>query len=72
MFMLAWFTWPAGGWEGGVAKVGQERSSQTNLGLRLEFIAEVRRAIGKGSAHPNMVKGWRQKVSSAEALLMPL
>jgi hypothetical protein len=34
------------------------------LGLRLEFVAEVRRAVGKGSARPNMVKGRRRKVSS--------
>ncbi|KAJ7794115.1 hypothetical protein B0H14DRAFT_2622180 [Mycena olivaceomarginata] len=54
----------AGGREGGVVEVGEERDSQTNLGLRLEFVAEVRRAVGKGSARPNMVKGRRRKVSS--------
>ncbi|KAJ7346243.1 hypothetical protein DFH08DRAFT_810074 [Mycena albidolilacea] len=43
-----------GGREDGVAEVGEERGSQTNLGLRLEFVAEVRRAVGKGSARPNM------------------
>jgi hypothetical protein len=58
--------WRAGWRKGGVAEVGEERGCQTNLGLRLEFVAEVRRAVGKGSARPNMVKGRRRKVSSAD------
>jgi hypothetical protein len=37
-------------------EVGEERQPN-KLGLQLEFVAEVRRAVGKGGAHPNIVKG---------------
>ncbi|KAJ7866196.1 hypothetical protein B0H14DRAFT_2573474 [Mycena olivaceomarginata] len=73
MFMVAWFVkrGMAGGAGGWCREGWEERGSQTNLGLRLEFVAEVRRAVGKGSARPNMVKGRRRKVSS-EYLHIPL
>jgi hypothetical protein len=45
-------------------RVGKRGSQTKGLWLRLEFVAKVRHAVGKGGAHPNMVKGWRRKVSS--------
>jgi hypothetical protein len=55
----------AGGREVGVVEVVEEEAAkQKAWGFRLEFVAEVRRAVGKGSARPNMVKGRRRKVSS--------
>jgi hypothetical protein len=49
-----------------VLRVCWGRESQPNklFGLQLEFVAEVRCAVGKGGARPNKVKGQRQKVSS--------
>jgi hypothetical protein len=64
MLMLAWFVKRgiAGGREGGVAGEGRGRESLPNkaLGLRLEFVAEVRRAVGRGQCSS-------QKGSGAEA-----
>jgi hypothetical protein len=53
------------GGEVGVVEAIEEAAQKACWGFWLEFVAEVRRAVSKGSARPNMVKGGRRKVSSA-------
>jgi hypothetical protein len=58
-----------GGQMGGWCCGWRWKKKEQLSGHRLEFIAEVRRAVGKSCAHPNMVKGQRQRASSALSLV---
>ncbi|KAJ7866797.1 hypothetical protein B0H14DRAFT_3442188 [Mycena olivaceomarginata] len=55
-----------GGREGDVAGGGWEKSEDALalFGLRLELVAEVRRAVGRGGGHPKKEVERRRKVSS--------